>query len=233
MASDATPQSATGAMRNWILMPLLLCDLDDTLLDRRSIFSEWAADYATVRGLGEMFVSWLIEQDGEGYPPREELWAAVKERLGLVEAVDQLVASFRQGFVGFMRCTDSVLDALARARKAGWLIAIVTNGDAFQQQKIDHSRLDALVDAVCISGLEGCRKPDPRIFELAASRCGVALQGAWMVGDNPETDIGGAVACNVNSIWLANGRSWPDSLDFHPNRTADSFGEAVDFLLNE
>jgi FMN phosphatase YigB (HAD superfamily) len=214
-------------------MPLLLCDLDDTLLDRRAIFAEWAEDYAAARGLDEMFVEWVIEQDGDGYPPREDLWAAVKERLALAESVDQLVLGFRQSFAGLMRCTDSVLDALARVREAGWAIAIVTNGDAFQQQKIDHSRLGALVDAVCISGLEGSRKPDPRIFELAASRCGATLQDAWMIGDNFETDIAGAFACSINSIWLANGRTWPESLDFHPTRTVDSFAEAVDFLLRE
>jgi HAD superfamily hydrolase (TIGR01549 family) len=221
----------TDAVRSWILMPLLLCDLDDTLLDRRAIFAEWATDYAAVRGLDEMFVKWVIEQDGEGYSPREDLWAAVKERLALLESVDQLISDYRQSFVGFMRCTDSVVDALARVREAGWAIAIVTNGDAYQQQKIDHSRLDSLVDAVCISGLEGTRKPDPRIFELAAGRCGATLQDAWMIGDNSETDIAGASACNINSFWLANGRTWPASLDFHPTRAVDSFAEAVDFLL--
>jgi putative hydrolase of the HAD superfamily len=212
-------------------MPLLLCDLDDTLIDRRSIYAEWAADYAAGRGLDERYIDWLIELDNEGYRPGDELWAVIKERLELSEPVDRLISSFRQSFVRFVRCTDSVVQALASAREAGWAIAIVTNGDAFQQEKVDHAKLDSLVDAVCISGLEGFRKPDPRIFELAAHRCGAALDTAWMIGDNAETDIGGAIACNINSIWFANGRPWPPSLEYQPKQIADSFGAAVDYLL--
>jgi len=41
----------------------------------------------------------------------------------------------------------------------------------------------ALLDACCISGELSIRKPDPRIFEIAAARCGESLDDAWMIGD--------------------------------------------------
>jgi putative hydrolase of the HAD superfamily len=37
------------------------------------------------------------------------------------------------------------------------------------------------------------------------------LGGAWVVGDSPEADIGGAAAMGLPSVWLHRGRSWMDS----------------------
>jgi FMN phosphatase YigB (HAD superfamily) len=54
--------------------------------------------------------------------------------------------------------------------------AIVTNGMTDnQREKIYHTGLASLVDAWCISGEVGIRKPDRGIFELAAQRCGTRL----------------------------------------------------------
>jgi putative hydrolase of the HAD superfamily len=212
-------------------VPLLLCDLDDTLLDRVAIFRAWANEFASSQQMDQDLVDWLIAEDEAGYRPRADLWALVKDRLSLEGSVEDLVSSFQDQFVHFMRCEDSVVGALVEAREAGWAIAIVTNGDAFQHHKVAHANLSPLVDAVCVSGVEGWRKPDPRIFELAAERCGVALSTSWMIGDNPETDVGGAVACGIRSIWLPCGRDWPGDLGFRPTHTANSFAEAVGHVL--
>ena len=37
------------------------------------------------------------------------------------------------------------------------------------------------------------------------------LGGAWMVGDSPEADIGGAAAVGLPSVWLHRGRGWTDA----------------------
>ncbi|MFI6811893.1 HAD family hydrolase [Nonomuraea sp. NPDC050328] len=57
------------------------------------------------------------------------------------------------------------------------------------------------------SGLEGVRKPDPRLFELAAQRCG----GGWMVGDDLTADIQGAAAAGLRTIWVDHGSSVGDA----------------------
>ena len=76
---------------------------------------------------------------------------------------------------------------LLDARAKGWSLSVVTNGDAtVQGRKATAAGLDELVDAVCISGALGVRKPERRIFELAAERAGAALDNGWMIGDNPE-----------------------------------------------
>jgi len=71
-----------------------------------------------------------------------------------------------------------------------------------------------------ISQEAGVRKPNPRIFAIAAERARMRLGGAWMVGDSPEADIGGAAAAGMRSVWLRRGRAWLESR-YAPTLTAD------------
>src|SRR4051794_6819084 len=88
--------------------------------------------------------------------------------------------------------------------------------------------LDAYVDAVCISGADGTRKPDPRIFALAAERSGTSLEGAWMIGDS-EDDVAGARNAGVRSVWLRGGRTWART-DLRPDREAVSLLAALELM---
>lgn len=46
------------------------------------------------------------------------------------------------------------------------------------------------------------------------------LDGAWLVGDSPESDIGGAVTLGLRSVWLHRGRQWSEPR-YMPTYTAD------------
>lgn len=50
--------------------------------------------------------------------------------------------------------------------------------------KVTAAELGSLVDAVCISGVEGVAKPDPWFLQIAAERAGAPLKNSWMIGDN-------------------------------------------------
>jgi hypothetical protein len=70
-----------------------------------------------------------------------------------------------------------------------------------------------------ISETVGHRKPDPAIFAAAAETAGCSLNGAWMIGDSPQADIGGASAAGISSVWISAGRPWPAlPLPAHPHR---------------
>ncbi len=107
-------------------------------------------------------------------------------------------------------------------------VAYLVEKDDEGRVKLDHLGLLPLLDACCISGELGVRKPDPRICEMAATRCGQNLAEAWMVGDG-EVDILGARRAGIRSIWLRRGRTWPRS-DVKPNHAADSILEALALL---
>lgn len=209
---------------------LLLCDLDDTVVDRASTFRRWAEGFVSSRSLGPAALEWFLAEDGDGYRPRPELFALAARRFPLGDGVDDLVAGFYREFGSLFRCGPEVRRALQQARRDGWKLALVTNGTPEQETKIRAAGLDRLVDTWCISGVEGCRKPGTRLLRLAAERCRLPLSRAWMVGDSPEADVGAAHAASIPSVWLRRGRAWPLA-DFRPTAVADDFPAAVDVVL--
>ena len=152
-------------------MPLLLCDLDNTLVDRDAAFRRWAELIAARFGRHDDFVAWLVEADDQGYGSRRELWEGFRSRLGVGDA-DYAATDYYRDFLPQFRTDDDVCTALADARTAGWRIAIVTNGPATQHDKIHHAGLESLVDTWCVSDVEGHAKPDARLLEIAADRAG-------------------------------------------------------------
>jgi HAD superfamily hydrolase (TIGR01549 family) len=212
---------------------LLLCDLDDSLVDRSAVFSAWAHQFAQIHGQDEAFVDWMVSEDRSGYRPKTEFFGALQERLALSETVSELEARYQEDYISLFRPDGEVSNALLDARRAGWKIAIVTNSSNIELQlaKIRAVEITPLVDAIVVSGAEGIRKPDPRLLRLAADRCGHSLEDAWMIGDSPDHDIGASAAAGIHSVWLSRGRSWPRS-DYQPEIEAQSFPDAVRLVLH-
>lgn len=213
-------------------MALLLCDLDDTLADRQSIFDAWAESFLVEVGCDASEASWLIEVDACGYTPRDEFFARVVERFTPDESVEAFAQRYHRDYVESFRCTREVVVALDQARQAGFKIAIVTNGPTrAQAAKLAATGLDKIVDACCISEAEGFWKPAPELFRIAAGRCNESMDDAWMIGDNPVADICGAASLGVRTAWMRLGRTWPEDLEYKPTLEAESVAEAVDFIL--
>ena len=91
-------------------------------------------------------------------------------------------------------------------RSLGIKTAIVTNVAKerfkFQRNKIDAMGLTPLFDAVVLSGEVGIHKPDRRVFDHATNLLGVANEACIFVGDNPESDITGALNAGIEAVWI-------------------------------
>lgn len=213
-------------------MPLLLLDLDNTLVDRAGAFRAWAASYLAERGDSPDLLEEMVVADGDGLHHKPGVAAAITSLLGLgQDEQDAIIATLRAGVVEHLTLVPDAEAALAAARGAGWTPFIVTNGVVAQQEaKIHTLGLDRLVDGWVVSEGVGFTKPDPRIFTVAAERAGQSLDGAWMVGDSAEADIAGAHAAGIASVYLSRGRSWTASVA-EPTAFADSLGEAVRVAL--
>jgi HAD superfamily hydrolase (TIGR01549 family) len=203
---------------------LALFDLDNTLIDRTGAFARWAAWYVAERRT-DVTVDQLVRLDRDGFGQKEAMFAAI----GALD-VEAEVADYRRRYPTFVeRVPAETVEALARLRAAGLAVAIVTNGPPSQATKLGPAGLEGLIDACLVSEVEGTRKPERRIFELAAERCGRPLEG-WMVGDTAAADIAGAHAAGLRSIWLHRGRSW-DPADPAPTAIAGSVAEATAIIL--
>ena len=210
---------------------LVLFDLDNTLADREAAFRRWAERFVADHHLDPSVVEWLCARDGDGFVPRDELFASVRDQYGVDGSVGDLVARYRAEYPTFFEPEPDVVAALTRLRADGWTIGIVTNGPPSQEAKIASLRLGDLVDGVCVSDLVGVDKPDRHIFELTAARCGVDLRG-WMVGDSPDTDVAGGRAAGLRTVWIHRGRTW-DRDDYAPDAVAANVGDAVAVITGD
>ncbi|WP_427893268.1 HAD family hydrolase [Kribbella sp. GL6] len=208
------------------LGPRLACfDLDNTLIDRNGAFLRWARWWVGVQKLDESALEWFVAHDNGGFRAREELFGMARERFGIAASVDYLVASYNEEHPLFTWVRPEVLDGLGELRAAGWRVAVVTNGDPAQQDlKLEYTQIDKAVDYACVSGAVGVRKPDRRIFELAAAGAGARLDGGWMVGDHPAYDIAGGIAAGLRTIRVGthNGTDMPVA-DHHVESVVDAF----------
>lgn len=213
-------------------MPLLLMDLDDTLVDRTAAFRLGVVDLLDRYGLPAVDADWVMELDAGGHAPREAVATGMMARYGELWSTEKLVALLRQGVVEHVSLAEDTRCSLERAADLGWTVVIVTNGATIQQEaKIRAVGLDRLVAGWVVSEAVGFAKPDPRIFRAAARLVGLPLDGAWMLGDDPERDVAGAAASGLRTVWLAHGRGWPEA-SFAPSFVAEHAAEAIGYVLD-
>ena len=97
----------------------------------------------------------------------------------------------------------SALDKLAEDPEIK--LAILTAGESKHQwNKVDMLDLDRWFDrsSVIVTGDTPYTKPDVELFRMMEDRLGLSPSDLWMVGDNYDKDISGAVKAGWHSLWI-------------------------------
>ncbi|HKC96961.1 MAG TPA: HAD-IA family hydrolase, partial [Methylomirabilota bacterium] len=100
------------------------------------------------------------------------------------------------------------LDALALVRRAGARAAAISNSNGSALSMLTAVGLGPSLEFVIDSGEVGVEKPDPRIFQLALDRAGVAASDAAYIGDFYSIDVRGAGAAGLTPVLLDPGGFW-------------------------
>ncbi|MEV5658254.1 HAD family hydrolase [Streptomyces sp. NPDC052291] len=210
---------------------LVFFDLDGTLADRQKALSDAVTGLCRSRNLPLAADQWLRTELADRANAAE--FARLRDAFDLEPSAAELWQEYVDLMSAAVTCRPGVLEGLARLRTAAWTIGIITNGAGdIQRAKLAGTGLDSLVDGVAVSDDLEIRKPDRRLFELGAARCGVSLaDGGWMIGDNPAGDIGGGHQAGLRTIWLR-GRPWPEGLPA-AHHVVDDVTDAITILLNE
>ena len=110
----------------------------------------------------------------------------------------------------------------------GYHIGVVSNGfSGIQQKKLKTAGVDKWIDCVVLSDDININKPDPRIFQYAMKKVGQTIPEAnLMIGDNPLTDVAGA----LNAGWLAILFNQSSSLTDKHAKSPDSVTSLMDIL---
>lgn len=120
----------------------------------------------------------------------------------------------------------TVLDSLQGRVDLG----VVTNGtgDA-QRAKIDAVDLDRWIETTVFAGEEVSAKPDTAPFERALTRLDATPDSTVHVGDSLSSDVAGANAAGLCSVWLADD---PTDGDVAGNPTPAHRIDRIDELLS-
>ncbi|WP_416966866.1 HAD family hydrolase [Streptomyces sp. 4F14] len=212
-------------------MPLLMLDLDNTLVDRDAAFREAVAAFLSEHRLPDTDLTWVTTLDAGGYTARQDVAAAMTDRYRDTVPEAAVHALLDHGAADRVVLADPSREALAEALTAGWTCVIVTNGRTVQQEaKIRRTGLDRLVQGWVISEAVGRGKPGPEIFHAAAAAVGASLAGAWVIGDSPHADIAGADALGLRSVWVSNGQPWAQA-SYRPTHVAEDVATAIGHVV--
>lgn len=95
-------------------------------------------------------------------------------------------------------------ELLTRLCHAGYRVGILSNGfKEVQYGKMRSSDIERYIDTVVLSDEIDINKPDERIYRYAEEKAGVTAAESMMIGDNPDTDILGAVNAGWRAILFA------------------------------
>jgi putative hydrolase of the HAD superfamily len=206
-------------------------DLDNTLVDRSSALQRWAELLIRREGMPAEAARAIVDADRAGTMPRDEFLKIVQSLPGMRMTIAELRDWYAISYTSCYRIESESIQALTMLRNARWKIGVVTNGSVARTvEKLAHSGLAPLIDALCVAEEIGICKPDRRIFEEMARRCGVELTG-WMIGDAPVEDVGGGAQAGLRTVWLRRGRRW-DGKATPPDIEAESVLEATVAILS-
>ena len=124
----------------------------------------------------------------------------------------------------------SVLDKLASDPSIK--LAILTAGESKHQwNKVDMLGLDRWFDRsmILVTGDTPYTKPDVELFRMMETRLGLSPSDLWMIGDNYDKDIAGAITAGWHSLWInRRGLPAPENLPDISVLTDTEFADALE-----
>jgi putative hydrolase of the HAD superfamily len=132
----------------------------------------------------------------------EALYAKYNETCPPGEA-ERLHQAYGAIYRAHWRAFDETRPTLEALQRAGWRLAVITNGDGDAQRgKLAATGLTEFFESVIVSGEVKVAKPDPGIFRLSEKNLGLKPEELAYVGDRMDVDVQGARAAGWTAIWL-------------------------------
>ena len=167
------------------------------------LYAEMSA-FCVREGLGPDAVVRVLRDTAEGREAIKAVEAGTISQRDYEVIIGRLLGVDDRGlliraFAG-LRPRPEMLELIQRARSAGIRVALLSNswGDG-EYDPYDGYDLDAMFDAVVISGETGMRKPDPAIYLLTAGKLGVPAQEC-VFADDTAANLPAASALGMATV---------------------------------
>ena len=177
-------------------------------------FGFYGAEY-TGPGLKAAFEAALRRREavaGQSYEcfpdlPFEETMADLFRAKGVTENADTLGINaaqlFRISSLDYIKLYPGALDALAKLRKAGYRLWLLSNAQAiFTAYELRLLGLGEQLDGIYLSSNYKCRKPDLRFYQALIDERHLDVSKTMMIGNDRQTDIAGAKAAGMATLYM-------------------------------
>ena len=126
---------------------------------------------------------------------------------GVVENADSLGINaaqlFRISSLDYIRLYPHALEALAKLRKAGYRLWLLSNAQAiFTAYELRLLGLGEQLDGIYLSSNYKCRKPDLRFYQALIEDRDLDVSKTMMIGNDRQTDIAGAKAAGMATLYM-------------------------------
>lgn len=151
----------------------------------------------------------IAGQSYECFPdiPLEQVMEELFRTKGVTENADtlgiQAAQLFRICSIEYIKLYPYVLDALEILRKKGFRLWLLSNAQhVFTAYELRHLGLGVQLDGIYISSDYGCRKPDVRFYNALLEEQKLDVGTCLMIGNDRETDIAGAKAAGMDTLYM-------------------------------
>lgn len=190
-------------------------DENDAVWEKTALyFGFYGADY-TGESLRDAFQLAMQQREasaGQNYEcfpdiPFEEVLADLFRAKGVTENADALGLNaaqlFRIASIDYIRVYPHVEEALATLRKRGCRLWLLSNAQhVFTAYELRLLGLDSHFDGILLSSDYLCRKPDRRFYQALMEKYNLNPQQCLMIGNDRETDIAGAMAAGMATLYM-------------------------------
>ena len=224
----------------------IIFDVDDTLIDfaatenyaLRSLFNRhhWELN-ADLQKQYHSYNQGLWRQLEQGKLTYEDLREMtfhdfIKEHFGLEIDGKKTMDEYRSYFGQAHKLLPGVEDTLKFAKKAGYKLTVLSNGEKFMQNhRLELAGIKDYFDLIVTSEEAHYSKPDEHAFNYFFSRTEIGPNETVFFGDGLQSDILGAEKYGFDSIWY-NHRHRRNILNLHPLFEVDNYAQFVKIMQN-
>lgn len=136
---------------------------------------------------------------------RREWMAQLAEAFGYPQEIIEPAVSYFRRYRNRVTLFDEA-ERLLKVLRSTYTLGAITNGNI----QLDKAGVDHLFDFVIYSAEVGVAKPDVRIFHAALAQAEAQPEQSVHVGDDPETDVLGALHAGLLTVWVNTAKKpWP------------------------
>ncbi len=213
--------------------PVLLCDLDGTLVDSLPDLAAAIGELLEVEGRPGLAPAAVAAMVGDGVPKLIERALAatggVPDDAALAALVARYMPIYEARMTELTRPYPGAIETLRALKDAGWRLAVCTNKpEAPSRAIIAGLGFEGLFEAVSGGDSLPVKKPDPGhllgLLEALGVAPGAAPGAAVMLGDS-RNDVAAARAAGLPAIAIAHGYGGTPARELGADRVIECFAE--------